>query len=106
MGSHYTKFTPGFKPDDSFAPQKEENYKSILEAYEKAVNFINEDGCRKRSYCTIGPNNWVIFWRKEEEETTLRVKFDDNVILCYHDDLEIKFPKGVDSYKITAERKD
>lgn len=101
MGGSYSKFTPGFIPDDTFAPQKQVNYESILEAYQNAVEFIKED--TKRSYCTIGPNNWVIFWRMNDEATLKVKKLNDNVILCYHDDLKIKFPEGVDSSKITAE---
>lgn len=101
MGGSYSKFTPGFKPSDNTRPQTEVNYDSILDAYTSAVEYILSD--KKRSYCTIGPGNWVIFWHTDEEAHLSVEQVNENIILCYHDDLHITFPENVDPSKITAE---
>lgn len=106
MGDSESKFTPGFEPDHSLKPQSEENFEKegVLAAYQKAVEFIREKP--KRSYCIIGPGNWLKCWRTEEK-AHLRVKpVMKNIVLCYHDDLDIKFPEGVDPDKITAKKSD
>ena len=100
--SLYSKFTPGFKPDDTIPPRKMENCESILEAYQKAVEFINEDD-HQQSYCTIGPKNWLMCWRTSEEAKLSVKKVKDNVILCYDNNLKITFPDDVDPSKITVD---
>lgn len=115
MGDSHSKFTPGFKPADSTAPQYKKNYDSILQAYKEAVEFIKND--TKRSYCTIGPGtqigpgNWVLFWHTDEEAQLIVKQVNENIILCYHDDLNITFPPLIlpdfdDPSKITAELSD
>lgn len=100
MGDSYSKFTPGFKPSDDTCPQTEEYYDSILDAYKSAVEYIKSD--TKRRYCIVGPGNWVVFWCTDEKAKLSVEQGNENIILCYHDDLDITWPENLDPSKITA----
>jgi len=103
MGDTASKFTPGLKPTDSDRPQSHQKYGGIQEAYKEAVIYVNKN--KDGAYCTIGPGNWVKYWKKEEKQTPLEVeKVEENIILCYHEELKIKFPEGVDPKKMTASK--
>lgn len=104
MGAHSSKFTPGLKPTDGDRPQRHEKYGEIKKAYTEAVNYVNK--YKDSGYCTIGPGNWVKYWIKEEKETPLDVEeVEENIILCYHDKLKIKFSEEY-LQKMTATKYD
>lgn len=102
MGDSESKFTPGFEPSRRTKPDKEENFgeDGVLVAYQRAIKYINEKP--KRSYCTIGPGDWLRYYRTETKAQLKVTPIKKNIILCYHEDLDIKFPKGVEPDKITA----
>jgi len=106
MGSHHSsKFTPGFTPTDSDRPQKHQKYEGIQEAYRAAVIYVNQN--KDGAYCTVGPGNWVKHWKKEEKQTPVKVKkVEENIILCYHEELKIDFPEGIDVKEMTASKYD
>ena len=103
-GSYSSKFSPGFMPIDSDRPQGHVKCGGIQEAYIKAVTIVNEN--KDGAYCTVGPGNWVKYWKKEEKQTPKVKKVEENIILCYHEKLTIAFPEGVDSKNMTATKYD
>lgn len=107
MGAeHSSKFTPGLKPTGRDRPQEHKKYGKIEEAFKEAVIYVNKN--KDRGYCTVGPGNWVKYWIKDGEKTAVEVvKVEENIILCYHNELKINFDDD-DQYleKMTATKFD
>ena len=93
-------------PDPSDKPKRHKNFKEegILAAYKSAVAYINDNP--KHAYCTIGPGTWLRYWTKEDKALVKVEEAKENIVLCYHEELDINFPPGVDPSKITSSKYD